>query len=183
MMIQPWLVFKQDSERKPHQMVGSVRAADAETALLQARSVYARRPKAVSMWIVPQETTLQWTQEQAALADAEIEVTEGKPEIWQVFRKTGQRRAMTFVEHVGEVGGISAENAMHNAISTFSDQKETWVWMVVPDAQIVRSDPADNASWFDTALDKTYKQQSAYGFVGLAPKSKTHKANQGRDEA
>ena len=44
-----WEVFKQDGPGKVHQAVGSVHATDADHALYTARSVFARRPSAVSL--------------------------------------------------------------------------------------------------------------------------------------
>ncbi len=168
--MKPWAVFKQDTEKKPHQMVGSVYAIDAETALLEARTVFARRPKAVSMWVVAMDQVEQRTKAQLPelLLEEIVPRTgaDGGEETWQVFWKVGQRRSMTFVDWVGEVEAISAETAIKSAIDTFKSNKDIWVWMVVPDAEIVRSDPDDIESWFNTALSKTYKQQSAYGFVG-----------------
>ena len=159
-----WTVFKQDSAKKPHQMVGSVYAVDAETALLEARTVFARRPKAVSMWVAPTKLGTMWTHEQ--LETMKHVETHGDKMTWQVFWKVGQRRAMTFVDHVGEVVANSAESALTQAITQFSTNKTIWVWMIVPDNAIARSETNDIESWFKPAMTKTYKQQSQYGFVG-----------------
>jgi len=48
-----WEVFIQSETGAPHEHAGSVHAADAELALQNARDVYARRGKAVSIWVVP----------------------------------------------------------------------------------------------------------------------------------
>jgi ring-1,2-phenylacetyl-CoA epoxidase subunit PaaB len=50
-----WEVFTQKKSGAPHEHAGSVRAADAEMALLNARDVYARRNEAVNLWVVPSE--------------------------------------------------------------------------------------------------------------------------------
>ena len=47
-----WEVFVQPQAGKPHEHVGSVRAPDSEMALQNARDVYTRRGKAVSIWVV-----------------------------------------------------------------------------------------------------------------------------------
>ncbi len=47
-----WEVFVQERSGDPHQHAGSVRAADAEMALQNARDVYGRRGEAVNMWVV-----------------------------------------------------------------------------------------------------------------------------------
>ena len=50
-----WEVFSQPKSGKPHEHSGSLHAPDAETALLNARDVYARRKEAVSLWVVPSD--------------------------------------------------------------------------------------------------------------------------------
>jgi ring-1,2-phenylacetyl-CoA epoxidase subunit PaaB len=48
-----WEVFTQKDGGSPHEHAGSIHAADAETALQNARDVYGRRGNVVSMWVVP----------------------------------------------------------------------------------------------------------------------------------
>ena len=48
-----WEVFAQPADGAPHEHVGSVHAADAETALQNARDVYARRNEGRNLWVVP----------------------------------------------------------------------------------------------------------------------------------
>ena len=48
-----WEVFTQKKTGAPHEHAGSVRAADKEMAILNARDVYSRRKEAVSIWVVP----------------------------------------------------------------------------------------------------------------------------------
>ena len=48
-----WEVFTQEQTGAPHEHAGSVHAVDAEQALQNARDVYARRGKVVSLWVVP----------------------------------------------------------------------------------------------------------------------------------
>jgi len=50
-----WEVFVQEKSGDPHQHAGSVHAADSELALQNARDVYARRGKVISLWVVPSE--------------------------------------------------------------------------------------------------------------------------------
>ncbi|MCK9408393.1 MAG: 1,2-phenylacetyl-CoA epoxidase subunit B [Bacteroidetes bacterium] len=47
-----WEVFIQESDNEPHRHAGSIRGADAENALQNARDVFARRGKTKSIWIV-----------------------------------------------------------------------------------------------------------------------------------
>ena len=46
-------VFVQTKQGAPHEHFGSVHATDPEQALQNARDVYGRRDKAISMWVVP----------------------------------------------------------------------------------------------------------------------------------
>ena len=50
---QLWEVFTQEEQGAPHEHAGSVRATDAAHAIQNARDVYGRRGKVISMWVVP----------------------------------------------------------------------------------------------------------------------------------
>jgi ring-1,2-phenylacetyl-CoA epoxidase subunit PaaB len=58
-----WEVFTQKQSGAAHEHAGSVRAPDAEMALLNARDVYSRRNEAVNIWVVPSETIVASTPE------------------------------------------------------------------------------------------------------------------------
>jgi len=162
-------VFKQDNPRKLHEAVGSVHAPDAELALQNARDVFVRRPSAVSLWVVPASTILMMTQEEL----------EANPEWWlddeesgdgvrpyHIFSKTSQRRTMTYVQHAGQVEAATAKAALHKAMQSDQfDKDSVWVWWVVPEDQIIRSEDDNIDSLFAPAKDKTYRQQTHYGFV------------------
>ena len=164
-----WEVFKQDTPKKPHQAVGTVHATDAEHALLTARSVFARRPNAVSLWVVPADSVFSVTAEELAEdSRRHLETASSEPQTYLVFCKTGHRRGMTFVEHVGELEAASPENALRQAVEIFGND-EVVAWWLVPKRAFTRSDEADVESWFAPAKTKTYKQQSAYGLVGTHP--------------
>lgn len=168
-------VFKQDAPGKPHQAVGSVHAPDAEMALLNARDVFARRPQAVSMWVVPANAILSMTTEEMEAdpdwAD-ELAQADGEERPFLIFTKTSQRRAMTFVSHVGMVTAVSALAALATAGNTSAfDPANVWVWWVVPASAITSSDPDDVDSHFAPAAEKTYRQQSHYGFVSPTRKN------------
>ncbi|MCB8920428.1 MAG: phenylacetic acid degradation protein [Ardenticatenaceae bacterium] len=168
-------VFKQDSPNQPHKAVGSVHAPDAEMALLNARDVFARRPKAVSMWVAPASTILSMTAEEMAANPGwrmVSETGEGEERPFLIFTKTSQRRSMTFVTHVGVITAVTAQEALATAVANAEfDAENVWVWWVVPESAITRSDPDDQASHFAPAADKTYRQQSSYGFVGPTRKN------------
>lgn len=189
-----WEVFKQDTPNRPHQAVGSVHAADPEHALLTARNVFARRPQAVSIWVVPETAIFSVTKEELAegrklkaegeklstLDPKEGNTSRPRPSTFLVFRKTTHKRSMTFVDYVGELEAPSPQAALEQALQQFTDAEALAWWIVLAEA-VTKSDPDAETveSWFAPAKDKTYKQQSAYGVVG------THvsKLRGGEDEA
>ncbi|MBK8900179.1 MAG: phenylacetic acid degradation protein [Anaerolineaceae bacterium] len=161
-------VFKQDNPRKPHEAVGSVHAPDAELALQNARDVFVRRPSAVSLWVVPASAILMVTREELEANpewnDGEESGAEVRP--FHIFTKTSQRRSMTYVQYMGQVEATSAQAALQQAVRRDEFGSDTvWVWWVVPEAQINRSGADDIDSLFAPAADKTYRQQTHYGFV------------------
>src|SRR5690606_18250059 len=161
-----WEVFKQDGAGKPHQAVGSVHAADAEGALLNARHVFARRPSAVSLWVAPAAAIHSWTAEQLERHDLAQESPDdpGKAAVYLIFVKTSNRRSMTFVEHVGEVRATGAAAALRAARQRQGGEP-VLAWWLVPQAAVSATAPEDAESWFEPARDKTYKLQSSYGRV------------------
>lgn len=48
-----WEIFTQEKNGAPHEHAGSLHAPDAEMALQNARDVYARRGRLLSLWVVP----------------------------------------------------------------------------------------------------------------------------------
>jgi len=47
-----WEVFVREKQGAPHEHAGSLHAPDAEIALQNARDVYARRGRLLSIWVV-----------------------------------------------------------------------------------------------------------------------------------
>ena len=173
-------VFKQDTPDKPHQAIGSVHAPDAEMALQNARDVFVRRPRCHSLWVAPAAAILSRTAEE--LADAPPESEDGgeanqPTQTFLVFRKTSQRRSMTFVEHVGEVEAVTPLAALRQAVAQFTDAA-AFVWWIVPASAISHSDDADIDSLFTPAFDKTYRHQSAYGTVSPLRQKRLHGGSQ-----
>ena len=156
-----WEVFKQDTPDKPHQAVGSVHAVDAEHALFTARTVFARRPRTVSLWVAPAHDITSATLESlgAVTPDASAE----EAQVFVVFIKTSHKRSMTFVDYAGTVMATNAQEALARAAEQFHAQ--VLAWWVLPERSLTKSDDTQIDSWFEPAQDKTYKQQSAYGFI------------------
>jgi ring-1,2-phenylacetyl-CoA epoxidase subunit PaaB len=148
-----WEVFKQDAPGKPHQSVGSVHAPDPETALLAARNVFVRRPQAASLWVIPAEAILTFPGD---------ELPDGPPGCYLIFSKTSQRRSMTFVEYRGCLEAPSPRQALKEAEQRWGT---AWVWWLAPKERCVESPEGVQESWFDPALEKTYKQQQRYGLI------------------
>ncbi len=170
-------VFKQDNPKKPHEGVGSVHAPDAELALQNARDVFVRRPSAVSLWVVPASAILMVTREELAENPGWLMQTgsEGMGQTFHIFTKASQRRSMAFVRHVGQIEATSPERALHQAIESGEfEAAKVWVWWVVPDNQIIRSHDDDIDTLFAPALNKTYRQQTHYGFVSPRRQKRSH---------
>jgi ring-1,2-phenylacetyl-CoA epoxidase subunit PaaB len=168
-------VFKQDSAKKRHVSVGTVHAPDAEMALLNARDVFVRRPSAISIWVVPATAVFTITAEEMSLnPDWHDMVTEDVPaKTYYIFTKQSQRRSMTYVEYVGEVTAQTAVQAIQQALqdSDFNGG-DVFVWWAVAQTAVTRSEDDDIESMFAPAQDKTYRQQTYYGFVDPIRKKK-----------
>lgn len=160
-----WEIFKQDTACKVHQAVGSVHATDPQHALLTARSVFARRPAAVSLWAVREQDICSITLEELKNGATLLQVsTQVQP--YRIFGKKSHKRSMTFVDELGTLQAASPQAALEAAQSQYGT--ELLVWWIIPVSAFVGSlDDAETLeSWFAPAVDKTYKQQSAYGVVG-----------------
>ncbi|MCW1970583.1 MAG: phenylacetic acid degradation protein [Anaerolineae bacterium] len=170
-------IFKQDAPNQPHSNIGSVHAPDAEMALMHARDVYGRRPNAVSMWAVPESEIYATSHEPEALS-LELSSKNQAPEAqgswlmahgsrltsYAVFRKTSQRRSMTYVAYAGTVAASTPQDAVTAAMHKFPSP-ETFVWWVCPETAISKTEAEAAPSWFEPAKDKVYRQQSYYGDV------------------
>ena len=159
-----WEVFKQDTDKRPYQAVGTVHAGDSEHALLTARNVFVRRPAAVSLWAVREADILTATPEEIATAP-EVLQTPGAGGTYHVGVKKSHKRSMTFVDLVGTVEASGPGDALRQARKAHAD---ALAWLVFPDAAkaATDADPGTVESWFAPAKDKTYKQQQFYGTIG-----------------
>lgn len=158
-------VFQQERESRPHQNVGSVHAPDIEMAIQNARDVFVRRPQALNLWVVPADSILAKTAEEIE-ADSDWSgssprTVEEETDSYYVFQKKGQRRAMVYVVHVGQVRAETAEEALKLALDKFPDE-DVFVWWVCPAGAVATTDDDDIESMFAPALDKAYRMPNQY---------------------
>lgn len=173
-----WEVFKQDTPGRPHQAVGSVHAGDAQHALFTARTVFVRRPQAVSLWVAPQQVIFALTAEEMELQpDWATTSPTGPSQRYTVFRKSSHKRSMTFVDFLTEVEAQSPQQAIQLAQQLYPDLPAL-AWWVIPSSQLAQSDPDAIDSWFEPAREKTYKQQSYYATVGSRPRGRQESSHE-----
>ncbi|MCW5876699.1 MAG: hypothetical protein KIS85_07420 [Anaerolineales bacterium] len=155
-------VFQQEAEGKPVLHNGTVHAADIELALLNARSVFARRPDATQMWVAPAEQITSRTREELA-ADPPAAEAAGAAEAYYIFGKLAEQAQASLL---GEVGAASGEAAVAAALAQFGAEAALR-WWAVPAAAVLKSDPADAGPMFAPAREKTYKDQAEYPVVTM----------------
>ncbi len=157
-------VFQQDRLSLPHRNAGSVHAPDGEMALLNARDVFVRRPSCVSLWVVPAKSifavTLEELEEDPDLLEQSADFGDEK-ETYLIFHKQSQRNSMTFVSHIGGIFARSPLEAMQQVIAAEGDKK-AYVWWVVPEKRILKSDEHDIASHYAPAGEKKYRMPQDY---------------------
>ena len=159
-----FMVFQQSEPDEPFVHNGTVHAPDIEMALLNARDVFYRRPKAVSMWVVSAESIFSVTQEEQQRKDwmpnAENAGVEQEFHVFAKFTQQGQ------CEQLGTVSANSHEAAMQLAIETYKDKQALW-WWVFPADVVLASGAEETASLYDPSLEFDYKNQAAYPVVTM----------------
>ncbi|MEM7130483.1 MAG: phenylacetic acid degradation protein [Chloroflexota bacterium] len=174
-------VFKQDKQGRTHEAIGTVHASDGEIAIQNARDVHVRRPGCVSLWVAPESAILKVTTQEVTARASNFEeagITGGTAytngldspdavqDSYQVFVKNTLRRSMSAATHLGQVEAHSAESALRLAMAHPEWSRNTvYVWWIVPEHSIIRSQEDDILSMFEPASRKTYKQQSRYGLI------------------
>lgn len=160
-----YMVFQQEARGQAHKHNGTVHAPDAEMALLNGRDVFGRRPRAVSMWVVPADEIYSKTAEELTKENwrERGEVAEGEAVTYYVCAKTSHQGQCA---HVGEVAARSGEEAMARAVTTF-DEINALMWWVFPASAVRRSREEEASSMFEPALEKTYRKQSEYPTVTM----------------
>ncbi len=159
-------VFVQEKEGKPYLDYGSVHAPDAELALMNARDVFARRPEACSMWVVPAGKIFSRTAQELDLLGlpALPEVPE-EPGTFEVFCKEKPAGTQAWL---AQVNATSPQEALRLALQQHPTIRP-FTWWVVPSRAVVASDPAEIDSLFSPAREKRFRMSTDF---------KTHSAMQ-----
>lgn len=147
-------VFLQEREESPFQDVGSIHAPDPELALQNARDVFVRRPKCVCLWVAPAEAIYTRTSEQLQAEQLDRIVIEAYTVEYAVFGKS--KPAGTHVLF-GQVSAATPTLALHRALEQFPGLSKASSWMVLPLDQVTSSDPSDEGSLFEPALNKPFR--------------------------
>jgi len=155
-------VFVQEREGDPYLDYGSVHAPDAELALYYGRNVFARRPEAIGMWVVPAQAIYARTAEELSCGIAPEAANrasgEAREESYHVFCKP---RPAGMLTQVGMVEAVRPEQALQRALQTFLKRypptRPPAVWWVFPAAQALASRPEDIASLYAPAREKTFR--------------------------
>ncbi|MEI2609395.1 MAG: hypothetical protein V9G20_12265 [Candidatus Promineifilaceae bacterium] len=155
-------VFQQDKPGQAHYNAGSVHAPDGEMALLNARDVFARRPRCHSMWVVAATAISAWSYQEIA-AGLPQETAAAPPLPYAIFRKEqNTRNTLEYVIYQGELLACTPLDALRQAQQQFDDGQLVAVWWVVPVTAITRSNQDEVASFYAPALDKHYRQPNHY---------------------
>lgn len=173
-------VFQQDREGQPHRNVGSVHAPDPEMAIQNARDLFVRRPACLSLWVVPSGVILSKTEQELREELPQKALPPGGSTdflVYAIFRKTRQRRSMTYVEFTGEVEAASPILALQEAQEQFGEDS-TYVWWVCAVKDIFRSNEIEIDSMFSPAIDKSYRMAREYRVL-----TEMMEATSGRDYA
>jgi len=160
-----FMVFQQEAVGKPFIHNGTVHAPDIDMALLNARDVFARRPQAVAMWVVPADAIYTQTREelsnQGARQPADQRIRElADYFVFAKFDKQDQCR------RIGEVQADSPQAAMSAAIKEFGSRDPLW-WWVFPKSAVLSSAPEEASAMYEPAKAKTFKDQAEYPVVTM----------------
>jgi ring-1,2-phenylacetyl-CoA epoxidase subunit PaaB len=157
-----YMVFQKEKAGEPFLHNGTVHAPDAEMAMLNARDVFARRPEATAMWVVPADVIFTQTREELSKADEQIVSNAAQVE-FHVFAKFSEQSQC---QQVSRVQAGSAEAAVRVAIGHFADKRPLW-WWVFPVTAVTESLPGDAGSMFAAGRDRTFTDQAEYPVVTL----------------
>ena len=168
-----FIVFHQETENKPHTYAGSVHAPDSDLALLNARDVFVRRPKCVSLWIVSERDVFSCTAEELVSIAKRHEMSsasDATSEIYTLIQKSAHKGSYIYK---GEVSASTPEHALTTAFKTIAARKAL-AWWVIPSRKIRRSTAEDIESLFQPAITKDYRDQANFHTVTALQSIKTH---------
>lgn len=150
-------VFIQEQPGADFFDVGSVHAPDSEMALLNARDVFARRPQAVGMWVIPTKVIVSHTAEELSTRQPpapQADIAAGPIERYYVGCKTRHAGSITVV---GEIEASSPLAALAAAPEQFIEIRSALVWWVFPVSRVTASRPEDAPGFYEPAHDKTFR--------------------------
>lgn len=166
-------VFEKERADLPHRNAGSVHAPDGEMALENARDVFVRRPACLSLWVVPEGAIYARTVQELGRAEPQADAGSDAPRTtYLVFQKQGQVARETYVVHVGQVEAASPQAALAAARETFS-AKDVFVWWVVPERAVIKSEAGDAPAMFEPATTKSYRNHLSYPVEPIMRKLKS----------
>jgi ring-1,2-phenylacetyl-CoA epoxidase subunit PaaB len=157
-----FMVFQQEGEGKPFVHNGTVHAPDAELAMLNARDVFARRPEAAAMWVVPADQIFTQTREQLSKQAHADQPIIGLIDYY-VFAKFSEQAQC---QQVGQVQAATPEAAVRVAISQFGKKEVLW-WWVFPANAVTESAAKDAESMFTAGKDRKFTDQAEYPVVTM----------------
>jgi ring-1,2-phenylacetyl-CoA epoxidase subunit PaaB len=158
------MVFQQEAAGKPFVHNGTVHAPDIEMALLNARDVFARRPQAAAMWVVPADSIFTQTREEITKSGSQdVDLKTSRLQDYYVFAKFEEQAQC---RHIGEVQAADPAGAVQAAIKMFGDQNPLW-WWVFPKSEVLTSEPQDASPMFEPSREKTFKDQAEYPVVTM----------------
>jgi ring-1,2-phenylacetyl-CoA epoxidase subunit PaaB len=163
-------VFKRDKPDDAYLNCGTVHAADAELALLNARDVFVRRPDCAGLWVIPAARIMSQSRQERPKSGPPSEMV-STAEAYVVFIKRDHRAQH---ELAGEVMAGSATAALHASWEQFAETGTTVIW-VAPKRWIHASDQADEPAWFGPAKDKPYRHSTYYRTNSLIRELKTER--------
>ena len=164
-----FMVFQQHEPGEAFVHNGTVHSADPEMALLTARDVFSRRPRAIRMWVVPAEAIYSMTREELQIEELQIADEDKRSRSmnphrdFHIFAKTHEQGQC---EHFGTVQAESHEQAMKLAVDTYKDKDALW-WWVFPAEAVHSTEEEDADSMFEPVLDKHYREQAQYPVVTM----------------
>ena len=158
-----YMVFQQEQPGDVFIHNSTVHAPDAEIALLNARDVFARRPQAYAMWVVPNEAIFTKTREEIE-NDGWGDMPDSQaPEDFHIFGKTTQQGQL---QHLGTQAGATAEDALRQFVESYSGG-EIWFWWSFPVSAVTSTADDEAESFFRPFEAHEFKDQANYPVITM----------------